>query len=161
MVEWIEWPRVRAVVEYGPGLGAFTSAVLAAKPPGADYFAVELEPTFVTAMQQRFPSARIHHNSVANIRAICDQQGIAAVDAVISGLPWAAFPERLQIELMDATASVLAPQAQFVTFAYVQGVLLPAGQRFRKMLSRYFSDVTTSRIVWRNLPPAFVYRCRQ
>ena len=56
---------------------------------------------------------------------------------------------------------VLKPGGQFVTFAYLQGLLLPAGRRFRAKLKRSFSDVTKSKIVWRNLPPAFVYRCRR
>ena len=41
------------------------------------------------------------------------------------------------------------------------GVLLPAGQRFKKRLHASFSEVTTSPGVWMNLPPAFVYRCRK
>jgi phospholipid N-methyltransferase len=54
---------------------------------------------------------------------------------------------------------VLAPGGQFATFAYWQGMLLPAAWRFSRRLHRTFSSVQRSRTVWRNLPPAFVYRC--
>ena len=49
----------------------------------------------------------------------------------------------------------------FTTFAYLQGLLLPAGQHFKRKLSDYFSQVRRSETVWFNLPPAFVYRCRR
>ena len=51
------------------------------------------------------------------------------------------------------------PGGQFATFAYLQGLLLPAGQRFKDKLAQSFSKVEKSPTVWRNLPPAFVYRC--
>jgi hypothetical protein len=47
----------------------------------------------------------------------------------------------------------------FATFAYLQGTFLPAGRSFKKRLTKYFSKVVKSKVIWRNLPPAFVYRC--
>ena len=161
MVEWIDWPNLQAVVEYGPGTGSFTRAILEAKRRESRCFAIELEPAFVAILKRRFPGVVVHQDSVANVRALCDREGIEQVDAIISGLPWAAFPESLQTQFLDAAMSVLKPGGQFVTFAYLQGLLLPAGKRFRRMLQRYFAEVGTSGVVWFNLPPAFVYRCRR
>ena len=70
------------------------------------------------------------------------------------------LPESLQREILNAVLSNLAPGGYFVTFAYLQGLMLPAGMRFRRLLSETFGEVRTSSVVWRNLPPAFVYRCR-
>jgi phosphatidylethanolamine/phosphatidyl-N-methylethanolamine N-methyltransferase len=92
---------------------------------------------------------------------LCDRQGIAQVDCIVSGLPWASFPDDMQTQYLDAMMTVLKPGGQFVTFAYLQGLLLPAGRRFRRKLDHYFSRVDRSRTVWLNLPPAFVYRCRR
>jgi phospholipid N-methyltransferase len=161
MVEWIDWPNLQAVVEYGPGTGSFTRAILEAKRRESRFFAIELEPAFVAIVKRRFPEAVVHQDSVARVRALCDREGIDQVDAIVSGLPWAAFPESLQAQFMDAAMTVLKPGGQFVTFAYLQGLLLPAGRRFRRMLHHYFAAVATSRVVWLNLPPAFVYRCRR
>ncbi len=60
---------------------------------------------------------------------------------------------------MDAMFAVLAPGGQFATFAYWQGVALPSGKRFARLLDQRFSSVGRSRTVWKNMPPAFVYRC--
>jgi phospholipid N-methyltransferase len=75
----------------------------------------------------------------------------------VSGLPWAAFPEALQDQLLDTIADVLRPGGRLVTFAYLQGVLLPAGAKFKRKLKQRFRRVSTTRTVWLNLPPAFVY----
>jgi phosphatidylethanolamine/phosphatidyl-N-methylethanolamine N-methyltransferase len=49
----------------------------------------------------------------------------------------------------------------FSTFAYLQGLVLPNARALRERLDAEFSNVTRSPIVWRNLPPAFVYVCRR
>lgn len=160
MVEWIDWPCVDAVAEYGPGTGVFTRSILDAKRPESDFFAIELNGEFCQGLADAFPDVRVFNDSVANIAVHCRELGIAHLDAVICGLPWAAFPTALQRECLEALRSVLKPGGQFATFAYLQGLLLPAGQRFRRLLPRYFESVETSPVVWNNLPPAFVYRCR-
>jgi phospholipid N-methyltransferase len=83
------------------------------------------------------------------------------VDCILSGLPWAAFPEQLQDRLLEEACKNLAPQGFFVTFAYLQGLLLPAGRRFARKIRGRFTHVEKSPVVWRNLPPAFVYRCQR
>ena len=62
---------------------------------------------------------------------------------------------------MKAVLARLSPGGHFATFAYLQGLLLPAGMRFAGLLEDSFGSVQRSRTVWRNLPPAFVYRCRK
>ena len=81
------------------------------------------------------------------------------LDAIVSGLPWASFPQSLQTRILDATMKVLRPGGQLVTFAYHTGLLMPAGRRFQRLLPRYFSKITRGRSVWRNTPPAFTIRC--
>ncbi len=161
MVDWIDWAEVAGVIEYGPGTGAFTADILARLPAGAKFVALEINPTFCEALQRRFPELRLHQRSVREVPQVCQLEGIAQVDAVLCGLPWAAFSHRDQVDYLDALFRVLKPGGQFVTFAYLQGLLLPAGRRFRRRLDEYFSTVESSRTVWRNLPPAIVYRCRR
>ena len=45
-------------------------------------------------------------------------------------------------------------EAEFTTFAYVTGMVLPAAQRFRDKLDKYFSRVERTKVIWLNLPPA-------
>lgn len=161
MVSGIDWDSVRTIVEYGPGTGVFTSEIMRCKRPDAHFFAVELHAEFASALKQQYPDVPILEDSVANIEAICQQQGVAEVDAIVCGLPWAAFSERDQTEYLDAMMKVLKPGGHLTTFAYLSGMVLPAAHRFRAKLKDYFSEVHASRTVWLNFPPAFIYRCQR
>ena len=161
MLEWIEWDNVQAVIEYGPGTGVFTESIVSLIRPDAIFLAVEIDADFAQALMQRFPEICIYQDSVGNIEAICKREGIRDVDAIVSGLPWSVFSEKEQDRYLDAMFTVLRPGGQFVTFAYLQGLLLRAGKQFQSRLQQTFTEVTYSKTVWRNLPPAFVYRCRR
>ena len=159
MVDWFDWNQARGVVEFGPGTGVFTEAILDCLHPDAKFFAIERSAEMVATAQKRCPSAKIYEDSVTNVSQLCDQESMEQVDAIICGLPWAAFPESLQSEIMETMLQRLRPGGQFATFAYWQGVILPAGRRFSKRLDQTFSSVERSQTAWMNLPPAFVYRC--
>lgn len=160
IVEDIPWSRVRVVLELGPGTGALTGEILRCLEPRSRFLAIERNPAIARIFRARFPGVPLHVGSVSEVREVCRREGIGGVDVVLSGLPWASFPARVQDDLLAATCDVLRPGAWFVTFAYLQGLLLPAGRRFRGVLRRRFAEIRRSRVVWRNLPPAFVYRCR-
>ncbi|MDZ4830148.1 MAG: ribosomal RNA adenine dimethylase domain-containing protein [Phycisphaerae bacterium] len=162
MLDGIDFAKVGVAAEYGPGSGAFTRGVLASLRPGAAFLPIELNPHMATVFRTAFPGIQLHERSAAEMPAICRDAGLSGascVDLVVSGLPWAAFPLALQQSILDATVAVLKPGARLVTFAYNVGLWTKAGQRFSKLLPDYFTRVERSRTVWRNLPPAFVYRC--
>lgn len=159
MVDSFDWNQVTNVVEYGPGTGVFTEAILARKRPDSGFIAIERSADLVQVTRDRCPGATVCHGSVTDVSQICRQNGIAEINAIVCGLPWAAFSESLQNEIMDSMFVMLPPGGHFATFAYLQGVPLPAGRRFAQRLRESFSEVKRSPIVWKNLPPAFVYRC--
>ncbi len=159
MVEWFDWDSLRNVVEFGPGTGVFTQAIVERLHPEANFFAIEQSADMVQATRSRCPGTTVYHDSVTNVQELCRQQSMDQIDAVICGLPWASFSESLQTEIMNAMLEVLPPGGRFATFAYWQGLALPAGIRFSRRLGETFSSVERSPTAWMNLPPAFVYRC--
>ena len=161
MVEGLELSKAGAVLEYGPGTGVFTEYIRREMNPHSKFAAIEINPRFAEIFKARHPRVRLFQDSVANVRAICDSAGISSVDCIVSGLPWAAFSESMQLKFLDETMRVLKPEGRFVTFAYVHGCVLPPGKSFASLLPKYFTSVSKSSIVWLNIPPAFVYRCRR
>jgi phosphatidylethanolamine/phosphatidyl-N-methylethanolamine N-methyltransferase len=159
MMEGVDLANAGAVLEYGPGTGAFTHQILRRLGSECRYLAIELNPAMARVWRSRHPGARLYRDSVANVAQICDTEGIDGVDIIFSGLPWASFDDRLQERILKATMSVLRPGGQFITFGYQVGTMLPKGRRFYRRLPRYFSEVERSDYVWLNLPPAFVVRC--
>ena len=161
MVEGLDLQSAEAVLEYGPGTGAFTEYILRGLGPRAKFAAIELNSRFAAEFRVRYPRVSLFEDSVANARKICDSAGIGPVDCIISGLPWATFPSTLQVTILDEMMNVLKPGGSFVTFGYVHSVCLPPARKFAARLPTYFNSISKSSIVWLNLPPAFVLRCRR
>lgn len=151
--------KAQRIVEFGPGTGSFTREILRQKAPSAFFVGIEANPRLVETLKAQLPQVNIVAASAENTLSILQNNDLSEADCIVSGLPWASFPEQLQDKLLDAAVESLRPGGRFTTFAYLQGLLLPSGQRFRKKLKTLFSKVHTGRIIWRNLPAAFVYRC--
>ena len=159
MVDSINWDRVRIAVEVGPGYGPVTERILSRTSPETDLFAVEINPDFARGFSRKFPQVPVYEESVENIEAIVRRHGVEGVDAIVSGLPWANFSEQQQDALLEAMLNVMNPSAEFVTFAYLHGLMLPTGRRFRNKLESLFSHVRRSESIWLNTPPACYYHC--
>lgn len=147
------------IVEYGPGTGVFTRAIVDALTPGQTFFCVEINEDFAEIVRRDHPGLGVHVGCASAIKTYCAKEGVERVDRVISGLPWAVFPEKLQRKILDGMMEVMPKGGVFVTFAYLQGLILPSGRKFKRNLKRYFTTVERSGVVWENIPPAIVYRC--
>lgn len=159
MVDGAGLETAASVVELGPGTGAFTGAIAEHLENPGSYLGIELREKFAAIVKDKFPHLLVVNDSaekiVENLREIDREKA----DAIISGLPWATFDSQLQKRIMKSVTAALAPGGKFSTFTYLHACQLPAGKRFRALLEENFSDVRTSKTVWRNLPPAFVYHC--
>jgi len=149
------------VVELGPGTGAATRALRSRLPAGARHLAVELDGELVDHLRVAHPALDVIHGDAADLAKLLLDRGIEQVDAVISGLPWALFPESLQRTILGQVGDVLAPGGAFTTFAYVHALPLGNARRFRALLSDSFDEVIVTRVVWANVPPAVGYICRR
>ena len=157
----ISLDKAKSVVELGPGTGAVTKHILRSVTPDTKFFAVELNKELFHVVKKKFPEIRIYNDNALNLSEMLKKENLSHIDVVVSGLPWASFPEKLQDELLSVIVKSLSKGGIFTTFAYIQGMLLPSAWSFRDRLQRHFSVVKTSPIVWTNIPPAFVYRCRK
>lgn len=161
MIEGFGLEGSDTVVELGPGTGAFTEKILKNIGKQTTFFALERDPIFAQGLSSRFPSATIYNDSAENMIAYLERHGKHRVDYVISGLPWASLPVSVQDNVLQAVLKTLSPSGIFTTFGYLHARWMPNALRFRKRLRKHFAQVHTSAVVWKNFPPAFVYRCRR
>lgn len=162
MVGGIDESSPQVIVEYGPGTGSFTDAIMPRLNERKHYFAIELTPAFAEILQQRYPNAKIYNGSVADVQQYCVTEGLPAenaIDLIISGLPWASFPEPLQTSILVPMLKALKPGGKLVTFGYHIGKAMSNGRLFYRSLPTYFSRVEQSPLIWRNVPPAWVFTC--
>ena len=150
-----------AVVELGPGTGVITDEILARINPQAKFIAIEIDEKLYNTLRKNRPHLNLVNDTAENLPYIMESADIKHLNTIVSGLPWAAFPEKLQVGILNSVVYSLCEGGYFTTFAYLQGLLLPAGKRFKKLLNQTFKEVNISRVVWNNFPPAIVYRCKK
>ncbi|EKD84177.1 MAG: hypothetical protein ACD_39C00201G0001 [uncultured bacterium] len=162
MIQPINFEKARVIVEYGPGTGAFTRQVLKhINLKRTLFFGLELNEHMNRIASAQIPEITIFQDSASEVRKYLRQYGVKHADAVISGLPWAAFSAELQDDILYETVAGLRKGGVFSTFAYLHGLVLPSGIRFRSKLNQHFSEVKISPVVWGNIPPAIVYWCKK
>ena len=159
MVQDMGLSSASTVVELGPGTGAFTGVIAEAVGKDTLFLAIELNREFADDLRDRFPRATIINESAEHLVRLLQENQVDRAEAILCGLPWAGFPDELQRRLMKGVLSGLKPGGKFATFAYIHAAWLPAARRYRRLLESSFDIVETSHVVWRNVPPAFVYRC--
>ncbi|HMA99498.1 MAG TPA: rRNA adenine N-6-methyltransferase family protein [Spirochaetota bacterium] len=156
-----ELEKAAAVVELGPGTGVVTRCIKEKLPDTCTFFALETNTSFVTVLKDKLPELTVYNDSAANLTKYLDKVKLKNCDRIISGLPWAAFNEDLQRQVLDAVSSCLGKGGYFLTYVYLQARYLPAGVRFRRLLQEYFADIQKTKVIWLNIMPAFVYVCRK
>lgn len=149
--------RADCILELGPGTGPFTSLIRGAMRPGARYLGLDMNPAFVTSLRHRFPGLRFEAAPAQEFDYAAFLGADGRFDAIVCGLPWTAFPEALQVAILDQVMPRLREGGVMATFAYSGFHLLPNGRRFRTLLRERCSRLDESQTVWPNLPPAFVY----
>ncbi len=151
--------KAKVIVEFGCGTGVFTKKIISAIDVRTTFLAFEYNHQLAEALAKELPLLRLYNQSAAELPKVMEGLKIKKVDCIISGLPWATFSDELQDELLNAAYTNMRRGGRFVTFAYLQGLLLPGGIKFAEKINKRFRTVTKSRIIWNNIPPAFVYKC--
>lgn len=159
MIKAADLSNAKVVVELGPGTGIFTEHIVKEVPAHVLFFALELNPVFAARTRERCPRAIVYQDSAANLKAYLAKHNVDKCDCIISGLPWGVFEKPFQEELFESIFDALAENGKFLTFTYVGGPLLAGVRRFKKLLISRFPKISRTAVVWRNLPPAFVYCC--
>jgi len=169
MLAGIDFAKVSVVVEFGPGVGTFTRAVLDRLPHGwlaseggrGRFIAIELSHAMAEMIRREHPGITVHTGSAADVVEICKSEGVepGMVDCVVSGIAWTTLPDGVRTQILESTSRALRSGGEFRTFGYYSGLVLRGAWHLRSELRRLFGDVNMSRAVWANLPPAFVYRC--
>jgi phosphatidylethanolamine/phosphatidyl-N-methylethanolamine N-methyltransferase len=151
--------EAKTVLEFGPGTGVFTEVIARKLQPDATFLAIEISEEFVKQTRERCPNVEVIHDSAANAAHHLAALDLDSCDCIVSGLPFAVFDPSLQDTILGAAHAVLRPGGVFVTFTYFFSPWLPRGIRFHRRLRAHFPKIEKTHIVWRNMFPAFAYRC--
>jgi phospholipid N-methyltransferase len=154
LIDGVDWNTAKVIVEYGPGTGCVTRAILAAMAPDARLYAFDINADFIAHLQRTLPDPRLIlvAASAETVAARLAADGIGHVDAAISSLPLTIMPPRVRCRILKATHRVLAPGAPLSFYQY--------STRQIRQLRRHFGALAMS-FEPRNWPPAFVFTARK
>lgn len=141
-----------AVVEFGPGTGRFTEAILARGVPPQNLTLFELDEEFVDHLRRKFPGVTVHQLPAQDASRLV----APGVGTVISGLPLLSMPEEVRQGIVSAAFAILAPRGHYVQFTYGSKPPLPP-----ETITSLGLRVNRGHKIWANLPPATVYRFRR
>jgi len=157
--------NARVVVELGAGTGVMTHALLNVIPLDATLLAFEINPRFSRHLESNVsdPRLKLINASAENVKREVYRRGHRHVDAVVSSLALAFMSDTQRHAFLSDLGSVLDDSGVFTQFHYVHGLQMKNGQvkRFKleELLHRHFESVQRE-IIWRNMPPAYVFVCR-
>lgn len=138
------------VVELGPGTGGTTRALLRALRPDARLFCIEINRRFAALLRQlNDPRLVVHTGDAGDIRAVLEQHGVEAADAVVSGIPFSTMPRAVGLDILHSVQRALRPGGAFVAYQVRDRVELLGREVFGP------AEVQTE---LRNIPPMRVYR---
>jgi len=160
MVQGLDLSAASNVVELGPGTGVVTRVISERMGPNTHALAVDIEPAFVAAIARRFPRVEAVCGSAADLPALLRERNMFPAAHIISGLPFASLSAEVTTAVLDAIAQSLARGGTFTTFQYLQGYPTPLARSFRRAMSERMGAAPSSKVVWRNIPPAFVLTWR-
>ncbi len=138
------------VVEFGPGSGVLTRALLERLQPEARLVAIEKNAELAARLTANFDDPRlvVVHDTAARVREILAGMGLGAADCALSGIPFFWLPPEVALAIVASTHAALVDDGTFVTY---QTFYQPR-RHLRVHLERCFRTVR-SELDLRNLPP--------
>lgn len=151
MFKPLNWAEIDSIVELGAGTGVFTQFIQDHKKPACQVVVFEQDDEMRAYLEEKFPSFHFGKDA-REILPTIRKVGLEQVDCIISGLPFANFPQSLRTEIMDNVLQSLKENGLFIAFQY--------SLQMKRQLEWYFGKMQIS-FVPLNIPPAFVYCCQK
>lgn len=154
MLEPIDWSRIRTVVEFGPGTGVFTRALLERLPADAHLLAIDTSEGFIDHLEATIADPRLIpvQGSAADAGRLMQAHGLAQADCIVSGLPFSTVSPEVAERIMDVSRRVLTRDGHFLAYQMRSAVHPLLVQNFLRVEKGY---------EWRNVPPCHLYWARQ
>ncbi|TVR77949.1 MAG: methyltransferase [Chitinophagaceae bacterium] len=137
----------KTVVEYGPGEGVFTYAILERLPADSKLIVIETNLEFINILNKIDDERLIVlHDSAENIEALMEKEDCASVDVIISGIPLSLLPKAVVTKIIQNSCKSLSENG--ILFIYQHSFF---AMKFLKKefttVEKYFEPM--------NLPPLF------
>ncbi len=138
------------VLELGSGTGRFTKGLLDAGLSPERLIAMELDPTLISFLKNRFPSLPIIQGNAAFLTDLLPKELIGRVGVIVSGLPMLSLSAVVQEKILQSCLEVLHPCGSLLQITYSPFSSISE--------ERYGMGKTHMGRAWSNIPPANLWR---
>jgi phospholipid N-methyltransferase len=120
LLRQVDWPATRVLVEYGPGVGAFTAEILRRLRPDATLVAIEASPEFVRDLRHSYCDRRLAvvHNSAAEVLRVLDGLELETADVIVSGIPFSTIRHEERERILRESKLALRPGGRFLAYQF-------------------------------------------
>ncbi len=154
MIEDIDFLNATYIVEYGPGTGVFTEKILDKKKDSTIFIAIEYNMDFYNILKDKFRDRTnfiLVNDSAENLKKYLHKYNIDKLDYIVSGLPFASLPQDMSKKILSVTKEILKDKGEFITFQYTLFKM--------KLFRKHFDRIKTKKVLL-NMPPAYVFKCK-
>ena len=145
--------RARLVVEFGPGTGGTTAAILRALPADGRLLAIEINLRFARRLSSLAdPRLIVHAGDAVGLCDVLADRGLCGPDVVLSGIPFSTMSAAEGRRILRGVWQALVPGGRFVAY------------QFRSVVGNLGREILGSPevgIELRNAPPMRVYCWRK
>jgi len=141
---------LRRVIEYGPGDGVITKAILNRMPKDGQLIVVETNLKFLKVLRDiRDPRLKIIKGTAQAVSRELKSRNHASVNLVISSIPFSILNRADREHIVSNTFDMLEDSGKFIVFQY-SPILL-------SLLKKYFdTNTVNTHFELRNIPPMFI-----
>lgn len=148
----VDWQRAKVIVEYGPGVGSFTTEILRRMAPDARLVVIEMNVDFVELLRDSYDDERLHvvHGSADDVDKILSDRGLGKADYIISGIPFSTMPPQIRESILRKTCDSLREGGMFLVYQFSGEV--------QKHVEKLFTTVKPG-FELLNILPARIFYC--
>ncbi|WP_380871732.1 hypothetical protein ACFB49_26860 [Sphingomonas sp. DBB INV C78] len=146
----VDWSGVRLVVEFGPGTGPLTRALLAHMPRASRLVAIDVSDPFTAYLRRTIHDPRLMAvtGSAEDAAGLLKARGVGQADLIVTGIPFSTMSNIQADRIMDGSLQVLRQDGMFLAYQMRSAIAPLLHARFEYVRKSY---------EWRNIPPCHLY----
>lgn len=153
MARQVDMTKMKCIVELGAGTGVLTKALLKAMRSDAILLSFEINQKFCDLLKNINDNRlNIIEDSAEYIEIHLDKFGFTKADCIFSGIPLVCLPKVTAKNIIHSVYQSLQKGGDYIQFQYSLTTL--------RKFKRIFNEVKIE-LELRNIPPAWVYKCRK
>ncbi len=150
----IDFANAEYIVEYGPGIGNTTNALLKNLKPNAKLICFETNKKFCNFLEDHIKDTRLKviNDAAQNLDFYLKKYKITNIDYAVSGIPFSLINKENKKTIVRKTRDKLRTNGKFIVYQY--------SQHMKKYLDTYFKKISTDLEI-KNMPPTFIFACEK